>query len=313
MRQLQRSAVTFGAAFALTALAGAAQARPGSGDAQPAGQAEPQGNPQGVQGKQAPQGETPSSNEATASAYGDARKGIGERGTLFVLGPLEPKGMGAGIGGGCGQETGTETQGSIETGRATAAPVPQYWLADASLFAANARNAAQALASEQIVLVHAPGVLSNQAQFMIAATDRAISSLASLQAHAESARPAAVSGIVDAMNQLTAARAQETLALEATDQGTLGPGQESTVRSAYEHLQAAERSMTGVGRAYGAHGFTQTTSYGLGRGFGAGIGAVPGAQKAPEGTPKTPEATPKTPEPSTPAPAPVPTPAPETP
>ncbi len=192
------------------------------------------------------------------------------------------------------------------------APVPQYWLADASLFVANAGNAAQTLANEQTLGVQAPSVLGNQAQFLLASTDRALSSLAALEAHAEATNPRAVPEIRAAIDQLTAAKGQAQQTLDAASAGTLGPTGQGTIRSTYEHLQAAAREMGAVGRTYGAQGFTLASACNFrgGRGLGMGIGgkAAPGGtpkaapethdQKAPEGNaPKAPDVgAPKAPE-----------------
>jgi hypothetical protein len=305
MRQLQRSAVAFAAGLVALACMGVAEAREGGVDPQreQGTQPEQQGAQKGEEGAQK-QGQKPETNAGPYGAKHGLGAGISGQKQPFELGPLETKGMGAGL----GQETGAE--GTEQ--RAAPAPVPQYWLADASLFASNAGNTAQTIAHEQKYMVQAPEVLSNQAQFMLAATDRAISSLQALQSNAENVSPSAVTHIREAVNQLNAARAQATQTLEAAKEGRLGPENESTVRSAYEHIQSAEKAMQGAGRAYGVQvAIVPLRPFSSGRGFGAGIGGacVPHTQKAPEGGNKPPEGGTKAPE-KAPEPAPAPNPTP---
>ena len=208
------------------------------------------------------------------------------------------QGYGAGVGPG-----GEESPEGVEPGKPGAsspAPVPQYWLADASLFVANATNAAQTLANEQALGVQAPSVLGNQAQFLLASTDRALSSLKALRASAEITHPRALPDIRGAMDELTAAKGQAKQALDAANEGTLGPGHEGAIRSTYEHLQAAERNVQGAGRMFGAPGFTLSSvcAFRGGRAMGAGIGGGKGA-------PADPPAPEKEKEKGTPAPEPA--------
>jgi hypothetical protein len=265
-------------------------------------------------GTQAPQGEKPRAEEQQGKqkGLGAGIQGQSESGGGFVVGPLETGAMGAGQGYGAGIGQGEVTEPGRPSTSAPA-PVPQYWLADASLFVANAGNAAQTLANEQTLGVQAPSVLGNQAQFLLASTDRALSSLQSLQANAEATNPKAVPEIRAAIEQLNAAKGQAQQVLEAANTGTLGPGHQSTIRSAYEHLQNAEREMGMVGKSYGAPGFTLANACAFhGRGMGAGIGGKPGgAQKPAEKGGEKPPAPP--PEKAPPPPEKAPQPAPEPP
>ncbi len=314
MRHFQKAGVAALAAFAGLALAGTAPAKEPEGTPP---QTEPPQREPGMQeqkpGSRAPQGTAPEyggPQEGKPKAFG---AGIG--GAPFVLGPLETSGGACGAGQAYG--AGVGPSGEPEVAASTeqehgAAPVPQYWLADASLFAANASNAAQTLANEQSLGVQAPSVLGNQAQFLLAATERAITSLTALKANAEATNPRAVADIRAAMDQLTAAKGQAKQALDAANGGTFGPGHQATIRSTYDHLQAAERQLAAVGRTYGTPGFTLVISRGFvapGRGMGAGIGggakgeAKPPEHKSPET--KSPEMKPpetKPAEPGTPAP-----------
>jgi hypothetical protein len=207
----------------------------------------------------------------------------------FILGPLDTsgagvspssQGYGAGVGpsGEQGVEQG-ERQGERQGTHAAAAPVPQYWLADASLFVANAGNAAQTLANEQALGIQAPSVLGNQAQFLLGSIERSISSLSALQANAEATNPRVVSDIRAALDQLVAAKGQAQQAMDAANAGALGPKQQAAIRSTYEHLQAAERDMGAVGRGFGIQGYTLASTCGFRggqHGFGAGIGGKGG-------------------------------------
>jgi hypothetical protein len=257
---------------------------------------------------EAPQAQEPTKQEgkATEGKKKALGAGVGEQTACgekgFAIGPLETgaggekgaeKGLGAGVG-----------PGEIsEPSQKGAAPIPQYWLADASLFVANAANAAQTLANEQALGVQSPNVLGNQAEFLIAATERALSSLSALQANAEMTNPKAVGEIRAAMDQLVAAKGQAQQARDAAHGGTLGPNHQATIRSTYEHLQSAERDMAGVGRHYGAPGFVLASAcnYRGGKALGAGVGPKPAAKapekgEAPKAAPEKGEA-PRAPEP----------------
>jgi hypothetical protein len=289
MRQFHKAGVALLAGLAGIGLGAGALAQ-----GQPQGQPQIQGVAPEQRGMAAPQAEKQGEKARSEEQQGK-QKGLGagvsgqnEATGGFVLGPLEGGAMGVGQGYGAGiGEVG-------ELGKPSAAqpaPVPHYWLADASLFVANAGNAAQTLANEQTLGVQAPSVLGNQAQFLLAATDRAISSLQALQANAEASNPKAVPEIRAAMEQLHAAKGQAQQVLDAANSGTLGPSQQSNIRSSYEHLQNAEREIGTVGRTYGAQGYTLASGCTFrGRGMGAGIGGKPGvAPKAPEKGAQPPE------------------------
>jgi hypothetical protein len=319
MRHFQKAGVALLAGLAGLVLSGVAAA---ANDTKSAPQAEPPQHPQGTQERQPGAGAVQGGQQGTAPEYAGPQEGkpkgfgAGIGGMTFILGPLEAGGTCPGSatsqGYGAGVGPSGETESATEQGRtgAAAAPVPQYWLADASLFVANAGNAAQALANEQSLGVQAPSVLGNQAQFLLAATDRAMSSLQALQANAEATNPHAVPDIKAAMDELNAAKGQAKQALEAATSGTFGPSHQANIRSTYEHLQAADRELAGVGRAYGTPGFTIAMTRGFvptGRGMGVGIGgggkAAPGTTKAPENkAPETKPPEPKPPEQGTPAP-----------
>ena len=308
MRQFHKAGVALLAGLAGLALGGVAQAdnAPGApqadtqADTQKSAQHSPEGKPEAKKGAKP---------ESKPKALGAGIGGQESGAATFVLGPLDTAegckgaGMSQGYGAGVGPG-GEESPEGVEPGKPGAsapAPVPQYWLADASLFVANASNAAQTLANEQTLGVQAPSVLGNQAQFLLASTDRAISSLKALRASAEVTHPRALADIRGAMNELMAAKAQAKQALDAANEGTLGPGDEGALRSTYEHLQAAERDVQGAGRAIGAPGFTLASvcAFRGGRAMGAGIG---GGKGAPATTP-APE---KEKEKVTPAPEPAP-------
>lgn len=132
------------------------------------------------------------------------------------------------------------------------APVPQYWIADASLFIVNAANTAAVLYKEQGLSVQEPMILGNQAEFLVEATDRALSSLEELLSNAEATNPDAVPSIRIAMAELTAAKAQAQAVADAANNGELGPTYVVTVRSALDHLKAAEDAMGDIAKDYRA-------------------------------------------------------------
>lgn len=132
------------------------------------------------------------------------------------------------------------------------APVPQYWIADASLFIANAANTAAVLQREQQLSVQEPSILGNQALFMVDATDRALESLDELLLNAQDTNPEAIPAIRDTMAELTAARAQAQNVADAAARGELGPTFEVTVESTLNHMREAERAMNEVAQEYRA-------------------------------------------------------------
>jgi len=163
------------------------------------------------------------------------------------------------------------------------ANVPQFWIADASLFIGNAANAAHVLSVEEGLDIQAPRVLGDQASFLLAATNRAISSLVQLQQSAESTDPAAVPSIQMAVSQLTAAKAMAGQAAEAVNAGTYGPAFTTNVRSALAHLAAAEREMQTVGRHFNAQHLTTASVCSASRGaaaLGVGISGTGSRNKA---------------------------------
>jgi hypothetical protein len=301
MRQLHKAGVALLAGLGGLALGGVAEADTPPGTPQteapyaPAGQqgAKPQ------QGRQGTAADAAGSPENKPKGLGAGLGGQESESTTFVVGPLDTGGLcqGSGMSQGYGAGVGPSGEGNAEgggqgqPGASASAPVPQYWLADASLFVANARNAAQTLANEQALGVQAPSVLGNQAQFLLASTDRALSSLKALHASAEVTHPRALADIRSAMDELVAAKAQAKQAIEAANSGALGPGDQGTIRSTYEHLQAAERGVEGAGRAFGAQRFTLASGYG-GRAMGAGIGGGKGTPGATQPPPKNGATTP---------------------
>jgi hypothetical protein len=162
-----------------------------------------------------------------------------------------------------------------------AAPVPQYWLADATLFIGSAANAAHVLGVEEGMNLQAPQVLGDQTAFLLAATSRALASLMQLQQHAQSQDPSAVPSLRTAVGQLIAARASATQAADAVNAGILGPTFTTNVRAVQGHLAAAEREMQNAGRAFGAQQLAASGVCSANRGaaFGAGVGGNRGQQK----------------------------------
>jgi hypothetical protein len=161
-----------------------------------------------------------------------------------------PGGQGANAGApGFGQGTYGENG---HGGQGADAVVPQYWLADASLFIGNAARAADVLSMEEILSVPAPQILGNQAQVLIESTNIALARLAALQQIALATNPAALPAIRAAAGQVTAARMQAMQVARAAGSGVIGPAFGVPVRSALAHLLAAEQAMIEAGQAYGA-------------------------------------------------------------
>jgi uncharacterized protein YbjQ (UPF0145 family) len=165
-----------------------------------------------------------------------------------------------------------------------AAPIPQFWLADAAMFIGSAANAAHVLSLEESLNVQAPQVLGNQAQFLLATTNRALSSMEQLQQNAEAMNPNAVPGIRVAIGQLVAARAQAVQAAVAVRDGVLGPTFMTTIRSSLGRGEVAEREMSVIGRAYSVPQFAAASVCSAGRAFAYGAGLGRGGERG-AGTP----------------------------
>lgn len=204
--------------------------------------------------QQGAQGWSPSISGGQAQQqYG--QQGFGQQGY-----GQQQQGFGAGVPG--------QQQQSASIGVAA----PQFWIADAALFIGNAANTAHVLTQEQGLNAQAPQVLGNQAQFLVAAVNRALTSLIALQQSAESANPGAVPEIRGAVANLVAAQAQAGQVADAANAGIAGPTLDTTLRATMAHLTAAERSMASVGRAYGAPQLALAGTCPT-RAFGAGLGA----------------------------------------
>jgi len=239
---------------------------------------EAQGQRGVTQGK--PGGEATQAQQQQQQQQGQRGFGAGV-GTSPQCPSCEPGG--AGIGGWSPGGIGQQGQGMYGGGPGVSAggpsaqqvSVPHYWLADAALFTGNAANTANVLYMEQGLNVQAPQVLGNQAQFLLTATNRALTSLLALQKNAEATNPDAVPEIRGAVAQLIAAQAQATQVADAANAGVLGPTLEASIRATTAHLAAAEKAMAAVGRAYGAPQLAAAGTCAT-RAFGAGLGVPRG-------------------------------------
>lgn len=283
------------AGWALLAAAAAFGIHQASAD-QPGAQQDERSRDQGVDEQQAPdqQGSTGriGGRQGVIESQSGQRSDRGQqRGAAlgvsqaqpYVLGPLGGErgsasmmGEGGAVYGGLGAGIAPAQGGGITV------PLPQYWLADAALFAGNAASTANVLSLEHNLAVPAPAVLGDQAQFLIAATNRALTSLIALQQNAEASNPAAVAEIRNAVGQLVAAQGAANQVADAASSGVTGPGFEATARAALQHLTAAERAMAGIGRAYNAPALASIGSCSMrGAALGAGLGPTrktPGSQ-----------------------------------
>lgn len=134
----------------------------------------------------------------------------------------------------------------------TRAAIPQYWIANASLYIANAANVAHILIAEQEVSVQEPEILGEQAQLMNTAINRAMENLQTLEQDALTTKPSAVPDIRNILGQLTVAQVQASVIANAASDGQLGPVFEATLRSLQQHLRQAQQAMKSVADKYGA-------------------------------------------------------------
>lgn len=131
-----------------------------------------------------------------------------------------------------------------------AAPVPEYWLADASIFLGNAAETASIMAREGAVNVEAPAFIGNQARYAVASAQRALIDLQALLNNAYRTNPSAVPSIRMAIAELVAALAQTHVVLDASMRGLMGPIFETSVSAAVAHLTAANRELPRIAEAY---------------------------------------------------------------
>jgi hypothetical protein len=215
-KQIRIAAAVLGLAGSLAAGSAFAQAQPNQ---------QGQYGQQGLQSQQGMQGQQGMQNQQGMQAQGMQR--------------LEQTGLqGAGIGGVGGQQS-------------FVAPVPQYWVSDASIFIRNAANTARTMTREQSLNVQAPQVIGSQAQFIVNSTGRALADLNGLLQNAEATNPSAVPQIRQAMAELVAAQTQAHQVFQQASQGDLAPGYAATLQTALTHLQASERQLGQIWQAYG--------------------------------------------------------------
>jgi hypothetical protein len=311
MRRFHNAPGLLAAAAAVLALGGTALAdepgRKDSGEQRQQGQKEQQ---KGVRGQEGQRAMGQPQQQAQPKGLG---AGVGEGctcGPSDVMAPLE-SGLGAGVGPGAPSEKAPSenVEPGGEAGKthapATKAPSPQYWIADTSLFIANAANAAQTLSNEQAIGTPAASVLGNHAQFLLESIERAAASISALESHAQLSNPRAAAELRSAIDQLTLAKGEAQQVLDAANSGQVGGTQEQMIHSTYDHLQAAERGVGAVARSFGLQrvALPSTCGFRAGAGYGAGIGgkAAPGA-----GQPKGPAMPQGQPPPSAPQEAPKP-------
>lgn len=161
-------------------------------------------------------------------------------------------GQGGAAGAGVGNQAGIGNQAGAGGQAGPSATVPQYWIADASIFVANAYDTAGVMEKEGRFNVQAPGILTQQAQYVLNCAARALQDMGALQENSLATNPQALPAIRYIIGQLEAARAQAGMAAQTTSQGQLGPTYQVTVQSAMAHLGRALKALPAVGKAYGA-------------------------------------------------------------
>lgn len=132
----------------------------------------------------------------------------------------------------------------------SAAPVPQYWVADAIIFTSNAARTAAVMIAEGNVNVIAPQIIGNQAAFLRVAIARAVSDLQALEANANLTNPPAVPVIRGALGHLFAAQAQANALSETAAVGGLGPTYQVTLQATLSHLRIADGMIRNITRIY---------------------------------------------------------------
>jgi hypothetical protein len=130
--------------------------------------------------------------------------------------------------------------------------VPQYWIADASIFVANAYDTTGVMEKEGRFNVQAPGILTQQSQYVLNCVSRALQDMGALQENSLATNPQALPAIRYIIGQLEAAQAQARMAAQTTSQGQLGPTYQVSVQSAMAHLGHALKALPAVGQSYGA-------------------------------------------------------------
>jgi hypothetical protein len=159
------------------------------------------------------------------------------------------------------------------SGRQTGTSAPQFWIADATIFSANAWNTATIMSREAMLNIQNQDILASQARFLTNAIDRSLSDIKSLQQNALNTNVNAVPVIRIAAAQLQAARTQAQDVAQSTSQGQLGPAFRATLQSTIQHLENAQQVLQQVGQAYQAPELAS-----LQPGYGAPSGQFGGQQ-----------------------------------
>lgn len=133
-----------------------------------------------------------------------------------------------------------------------AAPVPQYYIADAAIFIRNAATTAALMDRERRLRVQESSMLASQGRFLVTAVHRALADLHALETNSRETNPEAILPIRLVIGHLVAARAETQVTENVADHELLGPVFAVTVSAALAHLQTAETALMDVARAYGA-------------------------------------------------------------
>ncbi len=146
--------------------------------------------------------------------------------------------------------------GQPSVGELDAAPTPQYWVADASLFVQNARTAADIISKEANLDTVAPEAIANQARYLESSISRAINDMNALHEDAAEMNQEASDAIEQTLQNLESANQQVAEILQTAQTGDMGPTFTEMISSTVQTLEQAAGSLDQVARAYNAREFS---------------------------------------------------------
>lgn len=134
------------------------------------------------------------------------------------------------------------------------AGVPQYCIGDAQIFVGTAASTARVLIQEQELTVEDPKVIGDQAQFLTAATDRALDDARTLERNAIDMNAQAVAPLRSVIAKLVAAQALTGELTRYAKNGQPEPAYPVTLKEALADLDAAGATLTAIAHRYAGSG-----------------------------------------------------------
>lgn len=153
-----------------------------------------------------------------------------------------------------------QSQQGTTIGQLQSAPSAEYWVADASLFIRSATNATEIMQNYPQLDTISAEVISDQAQFLTGAIDRARQDLQQLQSQAQTQMPEALAPLEQSLSQLEQSYQQAESLSQSAMAGQLDTSLAQTIAQTRSALNGAQQSLDEVARAIGAEQFSTQPS-----------------------------------------------------